>query len=113
MTEDINELQKLLVYFLDENEALATSRDMLLQMLSNKVTSLIEHDFNALLSLLYRLDVDEKKINFALNEQVDRNAGDIIAEIILAREEKKLEWRKKIKENNPFSNTFDDENERW
>lgn len=113
MIEDINELKKSLVLFMEEDQTPVNSRAELLKLLEDKINYLIERDFNGLLTLLYRLDVDEKKINKALNGEVDRNAAEIIAEIILEREEKKAEWRKKMKENNPFSNTFDDENERW
>jgi hypothetical protein len=102
-----------LALFIEEDQTPVNSRAELLKLLEEKINYLIERDFNGLLALLYRLDVDEKKINTALNGEVERNAGEIIAEIILEREEKKAEWRKKMKENNPFNNTFDDENERW
>lgn len=113
MTEEMDDIQKSLVYLFDEPQKRVDSREQLLRLIQAKVNELINHDFNGLLALLYRLDVDEKKINNALNKQTDRDAGEIIAEIILEREERKAEWRKKMKENNPFSNKFDDELDGW
>ena len=42
------------------------------------VNELITQDFNQLLTLLYRLDINEKKLKQTLADHPDQNAGELI-----------------------------------
>ncbi len=50
------------------------------------INELIQHDFNKLLTILYRIDVDEDKLKSALRQQPARDAAEIIAELMIARQ---------------------------
>jgi len=79
------------------------------QLLIEKVNALIISDFEKLVSILYRLDVDEKKINTFLNQQSNKDAADIIVNLMLERElEKRRSRQKYSRRDNDI-----DENEKW
>ncbi|WP_153796298.1 hypothetical protein [Foetidibacter luteolus] len=78
------------------------------QALANCVQDLINNDFNRLVLLLYRLDISEKK----LKEQLaisSANAGLLIADMIIAREEEKAKSRQMFSSVPPPGDT----EERW
>lgn len=56
------------------------------QKLVAAINELIQHDFNKLLTILYRIDVDEDKLKSALRQQPARDAAEIIAELMIARQ---------------------------
>jgi hypothetical protein len=56
------------------------------QKLVAAINELIQHDFNRLLHILYRIDVDEDKLKSALRQQPDRDAAEIIAELMIERQ---------------------------
>lgn len=60
------------------------------------INHLIETDFSKLLAILYRVDVSEKKLKQAFTQE-HRNAGEIIARLLIERELQKIETRKKYK----------------
>lgn len=67
--------------------------------LSAYLDELITADFHKLVSILYRMDVSEKKVRTALANAPDGiSAGEIIARLMVAREQEKMEWRKKYRE---------------
>jgi|SRR5690242_2373792 hypothetical protein len=57
------------------------------------INDLINHDFNALLQLLYRIDVSEKKLKLLLKENQHHDAASIIADEIIMRQLQKLKTR--------------------
>ncbi len=61
--------------------------------LSGHINSLIINDFPKLTHLLYRIDVNEKKLKALLRESPDHNAGDIIAAVIIERTLQKIKSR--------------------
>lgn len=65
--------------------------------LSLYVNGLINNDFEYLLSLLYRIDVDEKKIRFLLDSKPGTNAGELIAGLIIERQLEKIKSKKQFK----------------
>jgi hypothetical protein len=71
--------------------------DELKNELSDFINDLIQKDFQKLVSILYRVDVDETKLKRILKEQADKDAAVIIANLILERELQKIETRKKFK----------------
>ena len=57
--------------------------------LSKAIDHLIETDFNALINLLYRIDVDEKQLKQLLQNNTQFNTGEIIAGLIIERQQQK------------------------
>ncbi len=62
------------------------------------VNELITRDFNQLVSLLYRLDISEKKLKQTLADHPDQNAGELIAKLIVDRQEEKKKSREAFKQ---------------
>jgi hypothetical protein len=76
----------------DETEEISES-DLCI-LIKKKVRQLLNKDFNKLILLLYRLDVNEQKFNFVLSQSVENHVSGI-ANLILEREKEKLFWREK------------------
>ena len=72
------------------------SRDELLQKLTVFINDLIVNDFEKLISILYKVDVDEKKLKRILKENAGTDAGEIIATMVIERELQKIETRKQF-----------------
>jgi hypothetical protein len=92
-----NELIRSLNKNLDTgfNEDLALPE--LNQNLVDFINSLIINDFSKLVTILYRVDVDENKLKKILKEQAGTDAAQIIAGLIIEREQQKAETRKKFR----------------
>lgn len=68
------------------------------QYLALKISVLLEHDFAKLVQLLYRNDIDEKKVKslFSPTEEVP-NIAIGIADLLIQKEIQKRYWRDKYK----------------
>ena len=75
------------------------SLDELKQKLSIHINDLINHDFQKLVSLLYRIDVNENKMRNLLEQKEGENAAGLIADLIIERQLEKIESRKKSSNN--------------
>jgi hypothetical protein len=76
----------------------SNSNEQLFEVLSNYLNHLIEHDFNQLVAILYRIDVSEDKVRQTLaNAPTESNSGKLIAQLIIEREQQKMYWREKYK----------------
>ncbi len=71
------------------------------------INQLLLNDFNALISILYKLDVSEEKLKKKLKENEQIPAAEIIAELIINREAEKQAMRKQFKHYN------DSNEEKW
>lgn len=112
MDEELNDIKQLLAVTLNvDNIPLQhfQSEEAVLQWLTQYIDYLISNDFDALLLLLYRIDVSEEKVKTMLAENKGLNSGRVIAELILERQRQKLYWRNKFK-NSPVQS---DDEERW
>ena len=69
----------------------------LVEKLSAMVNQLIQNNFEKLVSLLYRIDVSEKKLKTLLHDNANETAGKIIALLIIERQLEKIALRKKYK----------------
>jgi hypothetical protein len=85
------------------------SYQQLQHQLAERLNYLIAHDFSLLISILYRLDISEKKLRQLLTPSGEATAGDIIADLIIERQLQKIASRKAFK-NNP---TDIPEEEKW
>lgn len=70
---------------------------------------LVEHDFESLVQLLYRVDVPEKAVRQLLQQEPTRDAGLLLATLLLDRQAAKDATR------NQFRQSGDDipEEDRW
>ena len=67
------------------------------QLLVNFIDDLIQNDFNRLLSILYRVDISEEKLKqmLAENKNTEVQSAEIIANLLIEREEEKIKSRAK------------------
>ena len=85
------------------------SFELLNEKLQQHINNLILHDFQKLVSLLYRIDINEEKLKYLLKENADRDAATIISDLIIERQKQKIKSRELFKQ-------WDmdiDENEKW
>ena len=79
------------------------------RLIAEKINDLIVHDFQKLILILYRLDINEEKLKNWLKGNPHSDAGIIIADLIIERELQKIKSREKFKQQR---NEIDDE-EKW
>ena len=60
------------------------------------ISELMNTDFHALIQLLYRIDVDEKKLKQLLEAHADTDSASIIADLIISRHLQKISAKKKF-----------------
>lgn len=72
------------------------------------INELIQHDFPKLVELLYRVDVNEKRLKELLSLHIDTNSATLIADLLIERQLQKRDWR----QGHP-PNTDIPEEERW
>jgi hypothetical protein len=83
-------------------------RAALRQQLVILVNDLLVHDFEKLVVLLYRVDVSEKKLKDLLNLHPQTDAAEIIADLLLERQEEKKKSRASFKKDRDIP-----EDEKW
>ena len=69
------------------------SLDKLKEKISYHINELIQHDFQKLVTILYRIDVSEPKLKYLLKENPGADAGKIITELIIERQIQKIKSR--------------------
>lgn len=62
----------------------------LLQLLADQVAYMIDNQLEVLLSLMYRLDVDERKVAAALSPAAPENPNIGIARLVLERQKQRI-----------------------
>jgi hypothetical protein len=77
--------------------------------LSAYINTLIKNNFDKLIAYLYRIDVNEQKLKTLLQQKPGEDAGNIIATLIIERQEQKITSRKQFSQRD---NSFDEE-EKW
>lgn len=73
------------------------------------VTEMINRDFNELIHVLYRVDINENKLKFLLREKVGEDTAYIIADLIIERQLQKLRSRMQFRQPPPEA----DDEEKW
>ena len=84
----------------------AKENSMDMQIVYDRINDLINYDFQKLVAILYRMDVNETKLKQLLKENPGTNAGIIIAELMIERQAQKIRSRQAYK---PDENISDDE----
>lgn len=77
--------------------------------LSAHINELIKNNFDNLVTLLYKIDVDEEKLKYHLLDHPNEDAGKVIASLIIERLSQKAIFRKQFI-NKPSSS---DNEEKW
>ena len=78
------------------------------QSLTEIVAFLIDHNFEKLLWILYRIDVDEEKAKTLLGKHLPEDAPAILADLIVQRQLKKEELRKQFEQSAKLSDDDED-----
>lgn len=65
------------------------TEEELLELLAGHVADMIEHRLEFLLSMMYRLDIDERKVHFALSPFCEEPANIALAKLILERQKQR------------------------
>jgi hypothetical protein len=92
---------------LDVPDALINQADGL-PILSAAINELLLTNPDKLISILYRMDVSEQKIKEMLHNRPNEDAGELIAQLMIDRQEARIIARRNYKM--PESN---DEEEKW
>jgi len=71
------------------------NEDILLQHITDRVEYFLQYDRGLLLSYMYRLDIEERDILKALESQEERSIASTLAILILDRQKKRVETKKK------------------
>lgn len=79
------------------------------EQLVSFVNELVANDFNRLIQVLYRLDISEKKLKQTLADHPEKDAGELIARLIIERQAEKKKSREQFKQGNHDI----PEDERW
>ena len=86
-----------------------TSMEALRLRLCTRINEMITGDFQQLVNILYRVDVNERKLKYLLHENVGEDAAGIIAGLIIDRQMEKIASRQQFRQNESDIN----DDERW
>lgn len=109
MTKEESEFLQTQIILITGKELSSENSDALFrENLAAYIRNLINSDFQKLISILYRLDVSEKKLKNLL-AQTNSDAGFVIADAIIERQSEKIISRKNF--SSPGKNIS--EEEKW
>ena len=94
-----NELIQIISKDLAVDLPLNATHQELVAKLSVYINELIQNNFQQLVFILYKIDVSETKLKLLLQESPNENAGKLIAELIIERQQQKLSSRKNFRPN--------------
>ncbi|HZH37772.1 MAG TPA: hypothetical protein VEX65_10875 [Flavisolibacter sp.] len=78
------------------------------QQIATHLNDLLLHDFSRLIQLLYRVDVDEKRVKAVLQQHPHEDAGLLLTELLIERQ------KGKSHKEETFSSSRNESNEeRW
>ena len=78
-------------------------------ILAEKINEMLQSEFNSLVTILYRMDVSESKLKQELQENPGKDAGLLIADLMIERQAQKLKTREQFSQRD---NNID-EREKW
>jgi hypothetical protein len=87
----------LSIYFDDDHQKKAITRQELLSWLTQKIIFLLLHDMEKLLHILYRIDVKESLVKDVFAQHDPKKIAPLLAELILNREIEKVHTRLKYR----------------
>ena len=98
-----------IVHIVNDSFGLQSNENNFVDFLTEKINFLIINDFNKLIYILYRADINEQKLNRLLAENKKEDAGKIIAALFIQRQLEKI----KSREENIANSNNDSQEERW
>lgn len=104
MMSDIAEMGEIDIH---ENMLQIPDQHVLKNKLIEVITYLIDHNFEKLLLILYRIDVDEERAKSLLSKNLPEAAPEILADLIIQRQLIKEQVKKTFKQ--PAPGFTDDE----
>ena len=78
-------------------------------VLADHINYLINNDFQKLIYVLYRVDVNETKLTSLLQQHAGADAGKIIAALLIERQQEKIKSRAQYRDSPPQEG----DEERW
>lgn len=72
------------------------------------INDMLQHNFDRLLGILYRIDVSEAKLRATIQDQPDQDAAKLIADLIIERQLQKIKSRREFRRDENI-----DEEEKW
>jgi hypothetical protein len=81
----------------DFNLPVTNNKQKLIEALAEGINYLIQADFTRLTNILYRIDISEQTLKETLEKQADKDAGVLIAELIIERQLQKQKMRAQFK----------------
>lgn len=97
MTIPFNQHEALLDEVIHTTHYEQLAQPQLQAKLSAAINDMIVHHFDELIQLLYRMDVSEAKLKEMLQQHAADDASDIIATLILERQQQKIKTREMFK----------------
>lgn len=88
---------------------LSPSFEALRKQLTEQINQLINEDFEKLVFLLYRIDVDEARMRALLAEQKNGNSAELLADLVLERQLQKIKSRRDFNQRDQTSSS----EEKW
>jgi hypothetical protein len=98
-----------IVHIVNDSFNLQSNENNFIDFLTEKINFLIVNDFNKLIFILYRADINEQKLNRLLAENKKEDAAKIIAALFIQRQLEKI----KSREENSSKTNNDTQEERW
>lgn len=92
-----NETQSILNKFDIASPNESPSEEELFELLCDQIAYMIEYRMEYLLSLLYRNDILEHKINFALSPRCPDPANIALAKLVMERQKERIKTKSSIK----------------
>lgn len=96
--EKMNDIAKTIAQDLGVDFPDNTPEELILEMIASKVLDYLEHDTELLMSYLYRLDVDEEKVEKALSFKEEKPPHRAIAELIFERQLERAKTKRDMKQ---------------
>ncbi len=94
-----DELSELLETDVDgQLEKVETNAEELILFMSRRIEQLLERSPDTLMSMMYRLDINEEKIKMALSPTNPENPAIGLARLIVDRQRQRMETKKKYKQ---------------
>ena len=99
--ENLETAQSLIIRDFElENREETLSEEDLLRLLADQIAYMIDHKLEFLLSLMYRLDIDESKVNRALSPLSEVPANIELARLVLERQKQRVFTKQHYKQDN-------------
>jgi hypothetical protein len=99
---ELEQLTALVVQDFDpERTEPVFTEEQLLELLGEQIAYLIEHKLEFLMSLMYRLDVDERKVDYALSPAAEELPHIALAKLVLERQKQRIFTKRHYRQQHP------------